>query len=94
MFGFGKALDVLRDGDSVTRQGWKHPEVVFGLPSRVMLMDRNAVSSSEADPEPEPRDTVFAEQLVIVTAGLDEDWVRPWAPTHEDLLAEDWDYVR
>ncbi len=94
MFGFGKALDVLRDGDEVMRRGWQHPEVIFTRPSRLMLLDSNRVEAPTTEPGVEATATVFAEQLVIATPGPDEDWIRPWFPTHEDLLAEDWDYAR
>ena len=91
-FGFGKALDVLRDGDSVTRHAWR-PEV-FGEPARLMLIEWNHVRAATHEAGEETRDTVFLEHLVIVKSGLDEDWVQPWTATSESLLAEDWDYVR
>ena len=91
MFGFGKALDVLRGGDAVTRAAWR-PEV-FGSAKRLMLMDRNWVAAATHEPGQETRDTVFEAHFAFVSQGVDEDWVEPWAPTHADLLAEDWDYV-
>ena len=92
MFGFGKALDVLRGGDAVTRIAWR-PEV-FGSAKRLMLMERNQVSAVPPGAGPEPQDTVFEAHLAFVSQGVDEDFVEPWSPTHADLLAEDWDYAR
>jgi hypothetical protein len=90
MFGFGKALDVLRDGDAVTRRGWQHPEAIFVRPPRLKLDRSSRIEATE----PEEKTVIFPEVLTVETSGLDEDWIRPWFPTHEDLLAEDWDYVR
>jgi hypothetical protein len=94
MFGFGKALDVLRDGDEVTRRGWQHPEVIFTRPACLRLEGLSRIEPSTTEPDIEVKTAIFPETFMVVTPGPDGDWMRPWFPTHEDLLAEDWDYAR
>lgn len=90
MFGFGKALDVLRDGDAVRRQGWpgivlllanEHHEQFPGVQIEVNALRAHVDSDL----------VTFPETLTTVSrAGV----VNYWSPTHADLLAEDWDYAR
>ncbi len=77
-FGFGKALDVLRDGDAVTRLGWNAPDqCVFLVPGSEIAVAGRTV---------EYRDRI---DLRAVNGEIDT-----WQPTVNDVLAYDWDYVR
>jgi uncharacterized protein DUF2829 len=77
MFGFGKALDVLRGGDAVRR------DMVRG--GFVRLIPQ--IESDTGDRVQLPR------FVWIVDIVDDTTYEAVWVPTHEDLLAEDWEYV-
>lgn len=80
MFGFGKALDVLRDGDPVRRGSWQ-----AGMWLRLGL----GPSLNEIVPE-HGRGQMYKGHHFDLVNG---DFFGCWSPTHEDLLAEDWDHA-
>lgn len=87
MFGFGKALDVLRDGDAVRRPEWPGIVLVLVPAIEVPVETLPRVVSAQIEGE----EAVIAQSLLTVSqAGVVNDWL----PTDEDLLAEDWDYAR
>jgi uncharacterized protein DUF2829 len=83
MYGFGKALDVMRDGDLVTRHHWQ-PVDPFGVWPCLRL---------EPQTESDTGDRVVLAQISQLTVSVDTLYVAPWAPTHGDLLADDWDHA-
>ncbi len=97
MFGFGKALDVLRDGDAVRRNSWDFE--AFSPQSFLMLIPGSEVTVNadrplgRAMPRLVGEDLTYSSHIDIVCVGADVH-VSPWQPTQADLLAEDWDYAR
>lgn len=83
MFGFGKALDVLRDGGRVQRQSWDWADERW--------LTLVPAGTTDLDPHLDLR---MPPCIAIVTRD-GPNWLtsEPWAPTHSDLLAEDWEYV-
>lgn len=91
---FGQALECIKRGERVTRDGWNGPNqfvVLFGL------MDvpapqaqeggagcKDACSCCDSDSMSMVVDMRFL--AIKTTQGL---W-QPWQPTHSDLLASDW----
>ena len=97
MYGFGKALDVLRDGDAVRRHSWNQ-EVFSGrdclilVPGSVVTVDANR-PLGRALPGQVDNELAYAAHIDLVHVAGDMVFVYPWAPTHGDLLAEDWETV-
>lgn len=72
---FGWALTQLRDGRSVTREGWNGPGQYVSL-------------CKQENIQPNPVDVqVSVPFLYIVTV---QRTVVPWVPSQTDLLATDW----
>lgn len=87
VFGFGKALDVLLDGDMVRRHEWP-PEMALSLvPARL----------SEPPVYLKQREFDFVlerPELMLVEYPQDGAIRAAWHPRTDDLLAEDWEYVQ
>jgi hypothetical protein len=91
MFGFGKALDVLRGGDAVRRESWNAPgQYVFLVPGSVIEVagDRPL---GRAMPSLIGTKVRYRDHIDLMTA---QSEVVTWQPTISDVLAEDWDYAR
>lgn len=86
MYGFGKALDVLREGDQVTRASWA-PMDPFGVQPIIQLTPLTEI------PDEQGGVRVMLPMLASLRRGVDDVYIEPWAPTHGDLLAEDWETV-
>lgn len=92
-FGFGKALDVLRDGDPVRRTSWNPTTFIMmvaagppSVPTDTALL--------RAAPEFATVPAGYSAHIDIVNYdGVDLE-VRPWTVTQDAIMAEDWDYVR
>jgi hypothetical protein len=87
-FGFGKALDVMRDGDAVRRAGWG--DVDFGV---IGLSTAPKITLWPAT-QPEEDHIVMAQFMIVITLADGRTRFQAWPPSHDDLLAEDWDYAR
>ena len=85
MYGFGKALDVLRDGDLVTRKSWA-PMDPFGVQPFIQLTQQVAIPAEDGE-----GNRVMLPALMKLVSPIDDVYLEPWAPTHADLLAEDWE---
>ena len=91
MFGFGKALDVLRDGDAVTRTTWNAPgQFVILVPGSEIEIAADR-PLGRACPERVGEYVQYRDHIDIFTANGE---VVTWQPTISDVLAEDWDYVQ
>lgn len=84
---FGQALDALKTGSKVTREGWngKGMFVVHqkGYPDGVPLNRNTAEATGLAE------GTVCAFRPYLMMRTVDGDFV-PWVASQTDLLAEDW----
>lgn len=82
-FGFGKALDYLKEGERVGRYEWKNARYVF------------LVQGSEFEVSRAPLNQFFSEGTKVTyrphidMCGAD-DSIGTWAPSMVDLMAEDW----
>jgi uncharacterized protein DUF2829 len=97
MFGFGKALDVLRGGDAVRRASWNH-ETFSGF-DFLILVPGSVVTVDADRPLGKAMPALVGDELEY-RAHIDRchqfnDLItcRPWRASDEDLLAEDWEYV-
>jgi hypothetical protein len=91
MFGFGKALDVLRGGDAVRRESWNAPgQYVFLVPGSVIEVAAGR-PLGKAMPSLIGEWVRYRDHIDLMTA---QGEVVTWQPTISDVLAEDWDYVR
>lgn len=84
MFGFGKVLDVLADGDQVRRHEWS-PDLAIALVPRTEV-----VMSLSSDGVKVPVQLASAHLFMIEAVG-DDVYVQAWAPSSADLLAQDWE---
>ena len=84
-FGFGKALDLLRDGDLVRRHEWA-PNVSLYLQQQEQVL----VHLSN-DPRPRPMTVQPAQLMKLSVAANGDSYTTAWAPDSEDLLADDWE---
>ena len=90
-FGFGKALDVLRDGDAVTRLGWNAPrQSVFLVPGSTIEVAADR-PLGKALPFLVGESVEYRPHIDLRTANGE---IVTWQPTISDVLADDWDYVR
>ncbi len=91
MFGFGKALDVLRGGEAVTRLGWNAPDqCVFLVPGSEIEIQADR-PLGHALPRLVGEYVQYRDHIDLRTANGE---IVTWQPTISDVLAEDWDYVR
>ncbi len=91
MFGFGKALDVLREGDAVTRRGWNAPDqCVFLVPGSEIEIQADR-PLGRALPHLVGEYVQYRDHIDLRTANGE---IVTWQPTISDVLAEDWDYAR
>lgn len=75
---FSWALVQLRDGKCVTREKWSYPGKHVGL-----VKQENII--------PNPVD-VQMDQPFFYLSGKQRQ-LAPWTPSHEDLLATDWEFA-
>ena len=98
MFGFGKALDVLRGGDAVRRTSWNF-EVFDGHTSLILVPGSPELTVDagrplgKALPHLVGETMQYAAHIDRINASGVAVWATPWQPTQDDLLAEDWDYA-
>lgn len=95
MFGFGKALDVMRAGDAVRRESWDSSLALIMVPaSRVTVDVDRPLGRALPDLAGEPLS--YSAHLDLVDMGVERDevLVMPASLDSADLLAEDWTYAR
>ena len=88
MFGFGKALDVLRAGDAVRREEWVDVALMLA-PRQASALPPGTKGTVAEFVGPEAI-IYIPDQLMLVTR---DGHLSLWTPVTADLLAEDWDYV-
>lgn len=84
---FGQALDALRDGQRLTREGWNgkgmfivlQPGYPHGIP----------INANTAQATGLRQGTVCAFRPYLMMRTVDGDFV-PWVASQTDLLADDW----
>lgn len=98
MFGFGKVIDVLRNGDAVARQEWYDGQRLVFVPGSQIEVAPDRPLGIALGPDAAGHTAFFGAHIDLVTVvpmGDDTTYnVVVWTPTVADLLAEDWDYVR
>lgn len=87
---FGQALDVLRDGEKVTRAGWNGKGLWICLSPGFMLPATQVYAGAVAR-EIGDGVGIFREYLMMRT--INGEFV-PWVASQTDLLATDWAIVR
>jgi len=86
MYAFGTALASIKDGTRVRREAWEEGTFIYLSPTR------------HVGPDHAPLANFFPETDIIeYTAHINvcdiNKRVRVWVPTHEDLLANDWEII-
>lgn len=81
---FGQALDVLRDGEKIAREGWNGKGMfLFLVPGSHFIVNRSPLLGIY--PEGTPID--YRSHIDMKTAQGD---VVPWVASQSDLLSDDW----
>ncbi len=81
---FGAALDAIKAGKQVHRQGWKEKGIiVFLVPGSKFEVNRPPLLGVF----PEGTAVKYRDHLDIMA---EDGTIGPWLPSHGDLLAEDW----
>ena len=84
---FGEAIEALKAGHKVAREGWNEKDVfLFLVPGSTFKVNRPPLMGIY----PEGTEITYQPHIDMKTA---QDTVVPWAPTQSDVLAEDWDIV-
>lgn len=79
---FGKAIEVLKNGEKVARQGWNGKGMF-------LLLAKNIEFTTDADLScMKDMPTSTGQSIVMKTAT--NDFVVGWLASQTDLLAEDW----
>lgn len=86
MFGFGKALDVLADGDQVRRHEWAPDMAIVMVPRTTILVSLSSEGTAV------PVQLAPAHLFMVEVVG-DDAYMQAWTPSSADLLADDWEYV-
>ena len=88
-FDFGKALELLNDGNNVARIGWNRKET-YGKNMFLFLVP-SSISKVTCAPllGIYPKGTEINHQSHI-DIKTDDGCVVPWVAPHSDLLAKDW----
>lgn len=87
---FGYALNALRSGKRVTRQGWngKGQFVVF----QKAYPDGIPINKNTAEALGQPEGTIRSFRPYLMFSTVQGDLV-PWVAAQSDLLADDWQVV-
>lgn len=85
-FGFGAAINLLKQGEKVTRDGWNGKGMfIYYVPPASYPASRNLLKTMQGK---FPDDMVpYRGYLAMKTAQND---VVPWVASHSDILSEDW----
>jgi len=84
---FGKALEALKDGKKVSREGWNGKGMfLFLVPGSRFKVNRPPLMGIY----PEGTEISYQPHIDMKTA---QDTVVPWLASQSDILAEDWDVV-
>lgn len=81
--GFGEALECLRDGSKIAREGWNGKGMFLFLVDRGLWDLNDVVGVSTMDLYP----SQFAPFIAMKTA---DDKLVPWLASQTDILANDW----
>ena len=92
-FGFGKAMDVMRLGDAVTRMAWGSDTFLMFVPGSEITVEADR-PLGKANPRMVGENAVYASHIDIVTRADGYPRIQPWQPSQEAVMADDWDYVR
>lgn len=84
---FGEALDALKRGDKITRDGWNGEGMFVVLQKG--YPDGIAINKNTAEATGIPEGTVCAFRPYLMLRSVDGSFV-PWVPSVSDVLAEDW----
>lgn len=84
--GIGAVLDLLRTGGRATRAAWPADQWLVLVPGSVIEVQHGRPMGA-ALPERLGQRVEYRTHLDLVLA---DGTVHSWAPTHADLLAEDW----
>jgi hypothetical protein len=84
---FGQALEVLRTGNRITRQGWNGKGMfIFLVPSEQRKVSRLPLVRVY----PRGTEILHRQHILMKTAQGD---IVPWVCSQSDMLSEDWDIV-
>ncbi len=87
MMTFSKALEAIKEGKKVSRQGWNGKGMfVFLVPGSVFKVSRPPLLGIY----PEGTEIRYHGHIDMKTA---DNMVVPWLASQTDILAEDWDVV-
>ncbi len=87
MFAFGKAVELLKEGDRVYRQGWNGKGMFLFLVKGEAVAE--AIEDHYGDPEAKGVHKVH-DAIYMHTAQGD---LVPWLASQTDVLADDWIYI-
>ena len=79
---FDSVLKFVKKGSKVRRNKWDKNFFIFLIPGSVFKVNRAPLLGIY----PEGTEITYHGHIDIKT----EDYVSPWVPTQEDILAEDW----
>ena len=87
MFAFGKAVELLKEGDRVYRQGWN------GKGMFLFLVKGEAVTAAIEDHygDPEAKGVHKVHDAIYMHTAQGD--LVPWLASQTDVLAEDWIYI-
>lgn len=81
-YNFGKALEALKDGKTIRRQGWNGVGIFIAL----QTPDKKSKMSQPY---------IYIDTLGLQTTNPKAPKGRvPWVPSQTDLLAEDWEIIK
>mgnify|MGYP000853176404 CR=1 FL=1 len=81
---FGDALQALKSGKKLYRQGWDNgAQFIFLVPGSTFKVNRPPLLGLY----PEGTEIEYNGHIDIMTTN---GFVQPWTPTHNDLLSGDW----
>lgn len=81
-YNFGKALEALKDGKTIRRQGWNG----VGIFIAIQVPDKKSKMSQPY---------LYIDTIGLQTTNPKAPKGRvPWAPSQTDLLAEDWEIIK
>lgn len=87
MFAFGKAVELLKEGERVYRQGWN------GKGMFLFLVKGEAVTEAIEDHYGDPASKGVHKALDAIYMHTAQGDLVPWLASQTDVLAEDWIYI-
>ncbi len=83
---FGHALKMLKEGHTVSRDGWHDPSMFLYLVPKSTYASLTEVAQR-----------IFGDNVnygAYISLKTENDIVVPWQPTNSDILAEDWKVIK